>query len=206
MKGFPEEALVCAPTLYFALALPSAVASATLICHEALRDGVLLTSCLVNQPVFVVVAVAAAAAAAVPSFRSLPLTRAGVSPQHRHHGTNRPGGRFARPSHHNMDDAADLLGFHAAVFNMRPRVQWTVVQSYKQWPSAGQHGMLAASHPGSCLADMALCGLGILFSRIGLSCGIHECLHGDLRAKTAVEYAIQSGAVGDCHRLLPNVS
>jgi hypothetical protein len=105
-----------------------------------------------------------------------------------------------------MDDAQDVLGFHAGLFDMRQRVQWTVVQSHKRWASDGQYGMLAASLQRSCLADVALCGLGILFSWVGLSRGIHERLYGGLRAKTAMVDAILFGAVRDCHRLLPNVS
>lgn len=66
--------------------------------------------------------------------------------------------------------------------------------------------MLATGLQRSCLAVMALCGLGILLSRVGLSRGIHERLYGGLRAKTAMVDAIQLGAVRDCCRLLPNVS
>lgn len=66
--------------------------------------------------------------------------------------------------------------------------------------------MLAASHPRSLVAVMALLWLGILFSRIGLSCGIHECLHGGLRAKGDMGDSIHFGAVRDCCRLLPDVS
>lgn len=96
-----------------------------------------------------------------------------------------------------MDHARVVLRLHAAVLDVRPGLPRPVLQrrQRRRRPGPGQHGVLAAGHKGRRVADLAVCRLGLLLARPGVSGGLHDGLHGGVRAEARLGYAVFAGVV-----------